>query len=373
MSNVRNLTLRFLECSGIEAGEDVLDIAEMVANFGLRPGAGTYTATTQLEPVEDVRAYVQTTHLETPGGGRPDRRFAFERWVYGTVWLAARGILSDVTIARRGGARDWDVTVTIQTWSYQFAGLPLEVVAEHGADLLVRVGAALYPRIQPALGLIYGVGNDDVEMPPAVLRRQLMVGWQTWYGPTYVEKYGRELLLGLPDRTEMLDDGGVFHALNVAPLDLVTGKRGIYTGVAAYLGERDIRPAWPRLPRSKSNATPRRRKEVARAVDDATVDDASLDVFQDEVRALLSNAIVLDTGLRVLMVPLAWSELNETQQTIVYQNLLQVVRFLLAEHPGSRIRVEFEEMPADLQQLLATTYPAGGPVSYGLLTDPPAL
>ncbi|MCC7368088.1 MAG: hypothetical protein IT306_06690 [Chloroflexi bacterium] len=98
--------------------------------------------------------------------------------------------------------------------------------------------------MRPSIGLIYGVGDDDIDMPPPVLRRELLVGWRTWFGPEYVEKYGRDLLLGLPDRAE--------------PLDLVTGKRGVYAGVGAYLTEHDIRPAWPRLPRPKSGATPRR-------------------------------------------------------------------------------------------------------------------
>jgi hypothetical protein len=102
------------------------------------------------------------------------------------------------------------------------------------------------------------------------------------------------------------------------------------------------------------------------------VDEQSIDEFQEDIRELLSTVIVLDNGLRVLMLPLAWSELDETRQTITHRHLLHVVQSQLTEHPGSRVRIELEELPADLQQLLASTFPAGGPVSFGLLTDDPA-
>ena len=373
MTVVRDLVLWLVECSGIESVSDVLDVASMVADLGLRPGVGTYTATTQPEPVEDVRRFVPTTHYVTPGIVKPDRRLNVERWEYGTVWPSARGVRCSVTISRRGGARDWDVAVRLLTWSYEHAGVPLPDLAGDASALLERIGTTLYPRVMPALGMLYSVGDDDVELPRALLDRKLAVGWRTWYGPSYVEKYGRELLLGLPDRTALLDDDGITQALDVAPLDLVTGGRGVYAGVGAYLAEHDIRPAWPRLPRPKSGATPPRQQEAPRVVDDPTADATSLDAFQDDVRALLSNAIVLDTGLRVLMLPLAWSELDGAQQTIVYSHLRQVAEFLLTEHPGSRVRFEFTEIPADLRELLSTTYPADGPVSYGLLTDPPPL
>jgi hypothetical protein len=258
LTRIRDLILWHVECAGIESESDVLDVAAMIANLGLQPGVGAYTARTQMEPVDDVRGFVPTTHYMTPGVVRPDRRLSVERWSYGAVWLSGRGIRCGVTINRRGGARDWDVAVRVLTWSHEHAKIPLQVAADDATAVLEKIGTTLYPRLFPTMGLLYSAGEDDIELPHAVLDRKLAVGWRSWYGPAYFETFGRELLLGLPDRTEALDDGGVYQALDVAPLDLVTGKRGTYAGVVAYLAERDIRPAWPRLPRPKPGGASRR-------------------------------------------------------------------------------------------------------------------
>jgi hypothetical protein len=369
MSDVRNLTLRFLECAGIESETDVLDVAETIADLGLRPGVGAYTATGQPAPVEDVRSFVRTQHRPVPGGERPDRHYMFESWVYGGVWMPARGVRTAITIARRGGAWDWDVTVTIRTWSHSHAGMPLEALVQGATDLLEQIGIALYPRARPAIGLLYGVGNDDIDMPPVVLRRKLIAGWRTWYGPAYVDTFGRDVLLGLPDRTEPLGDGGVYQALDVDPLDLVAGKRSVYAGVVSYLEERGIRPAWPRMPRPKSDqAAPRRRR-----AEQEVMENRKLDELQEYVREMLSNAIVMESGLRVLMLPLQepWSELSAAEKDLIYQHVAYIAQEIMTEHPQGRVRIEFDEVPADLRAMLDAAFPPGGPVSFGLLTDDP--
>ena len=370
MSDVRDLTLRFLECSGIESEADVLDVAEILANLGLVPGIGAYTQTSQPEPVEDVRRYVSTLHKLAQGGGRPDRRLMYERWVYGGIWLPAPGMQTVIRVVRRGGARDWDINVTLHSWSHPGAGTSLEAVAERGVDLLLQIGTTLYPRTRPSVGLLYGVGNDDVEMAPVILRRRLIVGWRTWYGPAYAEKYGREVLLGLPDRTELLDDGGVYHAIEVEPLDLVAGKPSVYAGVLSYLDKEGIRPAWPRMRRAKSStAAPRRQEERV------VVGNRTLEEFQQFVRELLGTAIVFEGGLRVLMLPLPepWPELSAAEQELVFEHVVFISREIMTNHPEGRVRVEFNEIPPDLRMMLDAAFPPGGPVTFGLLTDDPPL
>ncbi|MCC7368085.1 MAG: hypothetical protein IT306_06675 [Chloroflexi bacterium] len=376
MSRLRDLILDFRECAGLASEADVLDVARIIADCGLRPGIGAYTASGQPRLVEDVESHLRSIRLVFDGYGPVDRLHMVEEWSYGAVWLVAPGTRTIVSIFRRSET-DWDVKISISTWSHEDAGVPLEAFAGASTEMLTRIGKALYTRIRPALGILYGV-SGELSLPAVVLRRALVVGWRTWYGPAYVEKYGRDLLLGLPDQAELLDDGGVFQALDVDALDLATGKRGVYAGVGAYLTEHDIRPAWPRLPRPKSGATPRRGREAPIVVDDFTDDETSLaesqdTEFQDNIQALLSTVIVLDTGLRVLMLPLPWSELDEARQVIAYRQLLYAVQTLRTRHPDGRVRIEFPEIPADLAAMLATNYPAGGPVSYGLLTDPPLL
>jgi hypothetical protein len=210
---LRNLTLKLVDCAGIRTEQDVLDIVQTVADLGLRPGTGAYTATGQPEPVNDVHAFVPSTHHVFLSDAKTDRRIMAEEWGFGGVWLHARGTRSLFSVARRGPGDDWDVSASILTWSYEQTRLSFERFVSEATTLLETMGTQLRPRACPEFGILYGVTSDEIDLAHAVMRRDLVVGWRTWYGPAYVERYGHDVLLGLPDRTERLNDGGVYHAL----------------------------------------------------------------------------------------------------------------------------------------------------------------
>lgn len=88
------------------------------------------------------------------------------------------------------------------------------------SQVLLALGHELYALARPALGWV-----DDwrvrANTPGPVLRERRLqsVHWATWFGPPFVERYGRAFLLGIPGyKAETLADGGVFHQLTATYL-----------------------------------------------------------------------------------------------------------------------------------------------------------
>lgn len=389
MTAVRSFNLTLWECANLRSEADVIDVAEKMADLGLRPGVGAYTGTSEPQPVDDVRAFVPTTHrsfqsLKTHG--RVDRRLLAEAWTFTGLWMRVPGAHSIVTIARREGAGDWDVSVMMLTWSHEHAKLPLEQFVNGTSDLLERIGEALYSRVRPAFGMLYGVTSSEIDLPSAVIRRDLVVGWRTWYGPAYVEKYGREVLLGLPDRVEQLDDGGVYHALDATPLQLATGDRSLYANVWPYLDQCGLEPAWPRRPRSRKGHSVARASSGPAPANGlgstngseptgnrARPAERTLDEVKAYVNQMLETALVFAGGtVHLFMLPIGWTQLTDEQRVVAFRMVLYIIQGHQQEHPTVRIEIRFDEIPPELREWLEGAYPPGGPVSYGLLTDDPS-
>lgn len=383
MSGLRDLILDFRECAGFRSEADVLDVAEIIAGLGLRPGVGAYTGTSQPEPVDGVRPFVSTRHHVFEGYGPIDRLHMMDDWGYGAVWARAPGTRAMVSVFRRSEA-DWDLKVSICTWSHTHTNLSLEEHVSASTELLEQIGSVLYRRVRPALGIVYGAGSE-IGLASVVLLRDLAVGWRTWYGPTYVETYGQEALLGLPDRTEGLDDGGVYHALDATPLQLAKGDRSLYTNVWPYLDQHSLDPAWPRRPRPrKGRAGTRGAAGPAHANGPASTNrsersgngtrppERTLDEVKAYVIQTLDTALVFAGGtVHLFMLPIIWSRLAEEQRVVTFRMLLYRIQAHQQEHPSVRIEVRFDEIPPDLREWLEGAFPDGGPVSYGLLTDDP--
>lgn len=383
MSGLRDLVLDFRDCAGIRSEEDVIDVAQVIADLGLRPGVGAYAATSQPEPVDDVCAFVPTTRYFFEGYGPVDRIRMVEEWGYGAVWLWARGTRSHVSVYRRS-EMDWDLRVSICTWSYEHANRALEEFVKRSTELLEQIGSALYPRVRPALANLYGIAGE-IYQPVTVIRRDLVLGWRSWYGPAYVEKYGREVLLGLPDRAYLLDDGGVYHALDATPLQLVKGDRALYASVWPYLDQHGLEPAWPKRPRarkgrvsSSSSSGPARTNGSGHATepepdgDETRPAERTTDEVKAYVNQLLDTALVFAGGsVHLFMLPIVWSRLTEEQRVVTFRMLLYRIQEHQRDHPTVRIEIRFDEILPELRDWLEGAFPDGGPVSYGLLTDDP--
>ena len=90
------------------------------------------------------------------------------------------------------------------------------------------------------------------------------------------------------------------------------------------------------------------------------------------VNQMLETALVFAGGsVHLFMLPIGWTHLSEEQRVVTFRMLLYTIQVHQQEHPTVRIEIRFDEIPPELHEWLDGVYPAGGPVSYGLLTDDP--
>ena len=375
---IRSFDLSLMECTRIHSEQDVISTVDAVASLGLFPGVGSWTVASSPKPVMDIAAFLPTVHRvwEQPRSAkRTSQVRTVENWGFGLVWPEMPGGRGQFTISRRGVA-DWDVSVLLSLWSYEATRTTLPVFAEVCAGLLSRIGMLLYERAAPAMSILYDFDADeDVDLPSMTVRRRMVVGWRTWYGPAYVEAFGRDTLLGLPDRAEPLDDGGVFHALDAPPLALVQGDRNMYAGVFDYLRARGIEPAWPKPPKAprarRTSSAQSRRTGSAQSRRTGVDDDREQIEFNEYMRTLLDTILVLADGRRIVMLPIAWPTLSEAQRVIAIRHTLYAIESLLQRHPDGTVQVEFDEIPPDLRGLLDRAVGGNPRVTVGLLSDPP--
>jgi hypothetical protein len=170
------------------------------------------------------------------------------------------------------------------------------------------------------------------------------ISWVNFFGPAYVEKYGRDFLLGLPGyKTELLPDGGVFHQLSptfVAPSEQ-EAKR-LRRWVIAYCAEHGLKVTC-RAPYVIPGLTLRPKPKEP-------VSDAEL---REYLQQILSITLVLDDGTRLKHIYIPWDDLTLQQRKMALE---AIKRAAIAEikRPGrKRIRFEFNEIPDELDHMLA--------------------
>jgi hypothetical protein len=88
-------------------------------------------------------------------------------------------------------------------------------IDEQHAQGLLKLAFELYPLLRPLFAWVDVAGdNAPKEREITNLRLRQML-WANFYGPEYVQKYGREFLLNAPGwRKEELSDGGIAYILS---------------------------------------------------------------------------------------------------------------------------------------------------------------
>jgi hypothetical protein len=90
------------------------------------------------------------------------------------------------------------------------------------AELLRRVAIETYPLLQPTLSVV----DNEMNIQDAwtVTGTELtVINWVNLWGPTYVQKYGRDFLRGMPGhQTDSLGDDAICHQLSEA---IIGGSR----------------------------------------------------------------------------------------------------------------------------------------------------
>lgn len=90
----------------------------------------------------------------------------------------------------------------------------------------------LYPHLRPTYGWIDEMGQNAPDARDAALTKLKYILWANFFGPAYVERYGRDFLLGAPGwKVEKLDDGGVLYVISPSFLnpEQVVSQREIET------------------------------------------------------------------------------------------------------------------------------------------------
>ena len=81
-------------------------------------------------------------------------------------------------------------------------------------ELIRATALDLYPAARPDFGWIDNAHRNRSRSEEAEQLGLTSISWVNFWGPAYVEKYGRSVLMGVPGfRVEQLDDGGIVHQL----------------------------------------------------------------------------------------------------------------------------------------------------------------
>ena len=255
MNAERGLHLALWDCRGLETEDDVVDLALIVREVGLLP-AGGYSGdeTFPLEPVADVEGCVRAQHWDM-AARYPEARATHLQTIHDWGFALVRPATPETSSAMRVEIKHpsiWAVHVVAYEWP-QPEGETIEAFGDAWGSLFEACGMRIYQRARPVLAAISTMGDPDEDIwrspnySKAVPRRDLIVGWRTWFGPPYADKFGREWLINLPDRATELDDGGIFHALSAPASAVSRGDWSAFDAVESYLEQHKVDTRWPRF------------------------------------------------------------------------------------------------------------------------------
>jgi hypothetical protein len=92
-------------------------------------------------------------------------------------------------------------------------------IDDRHAQGLLRLAFEFYPLWRPLFAWV-DVAGDNAPKEREIADLQLrQILWANFYGPEYVQKYGREFLLNAPGWSEELPDGGIAYILSKSCFD----------------------------------------------------------------------------------------------------------------------------------------------------------
>jgi hypothetical protein len=323
--------------------DDIVAMFEELRTFDLFLADGYWGTNVHPTPSTDIRATLregyfgpdQQSPRAKPTSKNPLKQV--ETWMRGLLYAPQPTTYSIVDVARRG--KDlWDVGFGFTETGRKKVGLTFSEFARQRGDLVERLGEFLYKRLRPSFAFVIWGGDETFDLARPIVERKLSVGWRTWYGPEYVESYGREWLRGIPDRTMDLDDGGVFQAIDCSAEDLISGKN-IYAPIWPYMDKASVVPFWPRR-RGWPSGQP-------------MVGEGLTEVGK-YVTDMLEMTISLEGGHRVKMLPLGWKYLTDVQRTVALEHLGHALDAEMSKHPKDSILLEIDSATDVLKKILDT-------------------
>lgn len=205
---------------------------------------------------------------------------------------------------------------------------------------------AMTPELRPALASVDE--TDSLHALGDVLKRKLKyINWVNIFGPPYVEKYGREFLLGLPGHwAREWADGSIYHQLSPTFLtDDPKAARALRHQVVDYCARRGLKVVC-KAPYHLAGVLP----ALQPAVEEGPIPDESVLVYMQEI---LRTTLLLKDGTRVKPVSVPWEVLTPAQQQIALDAIRVAAIAEIREHRNRRIRFEFNVISEELDQMLA--------------------
>jgi hypothetical protein len=120
---------------------------------------------------------------------------------------------------------------------------------DYYAQLLLLFAKELYAILHPVFGSIDFCSKHTREKDVQALEIP-HIYWANFFGPEYVEKYGKEYFLNAPGWLhEELDDGGMLYVLAPVMARRVKGYKALVEEVKAYFGLEQVRCEKKRKPK----------------------------------------------------------------------------------------------------------------------------
>ncbi|MBI4318925.1 MAG: hypothetical protein HY675_10570 [Chloroflexi bacterium] len=334
--------LKLADCMGLREPEHVIPTALMLSEHGFLPSSGDWP---NQGPVEDIHELVRKRTVNFESTGTWCVGFPVEpQWTgHLLATFECEGGKERPTSCRMGALIDREDCVEVEPF----------------AERLVRFGLYSYPLVRPAIGYIDKSWAKE-PFPADVQRRKLVsLGWVNFFGPPYVEKYGRDFLSGIPGyRVEELPDGGVFHQLS--PTFLVEDAavaRSLRQEVKDYCAKAGVKISC-QAPYVHSQVFGKGEYPASQGAYRTFAE------FRLTLLELFRTALVLDDGTRVKVVCLDWETLTKPQREYALDAIRRAAQAELSKHPDVRILFEFNEIPADLDAVMDRLARAEPRLSY---------
>lgn len=214
------------------------------------------------------------------------------------------------------------------------------------ARRLLELAQSLYPELQSAITVICETGTAP-SFEDVLQRKLKHINWVNIFGPPYVEKYGRDFLLGLPGyRTEAWADGSIYHQLSPTFLtDDPKAARALRQQVVDYCAQHGLKVVC-KAPYHLAGVS----LTPPPATEEEPIPDESVRVYMQEI---LRTTLLLKDGTRVKPVPVPWEALTSAQRQIALDAIKAAAIAEIRQHRDKRIRFEFNAIPDELDELLA--------------------
>jgi hypothetical protein len=185
---VEDLKLEFLLCEGLDPEQGGIQLARILRRHGTK-FLKTSIYVVEKEPIPRTRWYqvnivldlLQSDVLADPKHGKGQATLSF--------------ILDDLLVR-----------------IHQSASFPDLRQVDPVALGLLDLGRRLYPDFRPRYAWIDESSGNEPETEEIKATRLQYIFWANFWGPAYVERYGRDFLRGAPGwRVEDLEDGGILY------------------------------------------------------------------------------------------------------------------------------------------------------------------